>query len=380
MNKKYLIIIMVVLLTAAGCYMIPGKMVSVPDLTISIPLGDTTVTVAQAALEDTQHISIIGDTVFAQTKTRSRTDIPSIPAGSLRISIDIEELIPEDIIDTTSDSTSFTSTIDRISNFVTIYGEFSDTASGRIHHLVTNRRNDTIYNSTVSIEIPSGSYDSTAPFEEILTINDFPFGDYRHDIDIVVDSADYTMRRAESYSRMALSFDLAGDQVVILARKQGLISPPDSTALDLINSVEINLDVTNRMPFRADLIVNLYNGSIDSLEDLQDTLELLSNPVLTSTFSIPCAPIDPTGRTLNKDTFHYEIKLDETLRELFVYDKMYYKARLEIPPYTDENGDTIVNSFVLPTDYMTLGGYIVVNFDLDDNKLSDENKIFGGEE
>ena len=362
MNNKYLIIIMIILLTAAGCYMIPGKMVSVQDLTISIPLGDTTVTVAQAALEDTEHISIIGDTVFVQTKTRSRTDIPSIPAGSLRISIDIEELIPEDIIDTTSDSTDFNSSIDRISNYVTIYGDFSDTASGRVHHLITNRRSDTIYNNTVSIEIPAGSYDSTAPFEEILTINDFPFGDYRHDIDIVVDSADYTMRRAESYSRMALSFDLAGDQVVIFARKQGLISPPQGTALDLINSVYVNLDITNRLPFRSNLIFALYDKPGDR--------------VMIDTFSIPSAPINTEGVTTGSAVYEFTLELDTTLYQLFVYDTMQYKARLEIPPYTDENGDTIYNSFVTPTDFMTIGGYIVVNFDLDDNQLSDSNKIF----
>lgn len=357
---SFLILFMIILV---GCYMIPTQIMSIHDITISIPFGDTTVTILDAAAYDTEHVvlSSDSDTVYLRTKTRVRNDIPTIPAGSLRISINIEELLPEDIIDL--DSTMFNSSIDRIVNYVKTFGTFNDTASGRIHHLIRNRYEDTLYNNNVNIVIPPGTYGENNPYTFMLNVDSFPVGDYRHDIDFVVDSNDYTMTRLESYSQMPLNFHLRSDRVVIYMRDQGLISPPDSTPLDLINSVYLNLDIRNRIPLGARLIFALYNKP--------------GERVMLDTFSIELPPVDQNGVTTGEEgVYTFSLLLDTTLYEIFVYDTVMYKARLEIPVTLDQNGDTVESAYVKPNDYMSVGGYIVINGDIDNNALSDSNKIF----
>ncbi len=363
MKKSLIIFIMISLIFFIGCYMIPTKILSIHDITISLPFGDTTVTILDVALMDTEHIELSSDsdTVYVKTKLRVRDNIPTIPAGSLRISINIEELLPEDIIDL--DSTIFNSSIDRIINYVRGWGTFNDTASGRIHHMITNRNDDTIYTNDVNIVIPPGTYTQSSPFMFILNVDSFPVGDYSHDIDFVIDSNDYTMTRLESYSKMPLNFHLRSDRVVILMRDQGMISPPDSTPLDLINSVYLNLDIRNRIPLGARLIFAIYNKP--------------GERVLIDTFNIELPPVDNDGQTVGEEgLYNFSLLLDTTLYELFVYDTAMYKARLEIPVTLDQNGDTVEKAYVKPSDYMSVGGYVILNFDIDNNALSDSNKIF----
>ncbi len=361
MKRLNVFIALIIIFFIIGCYMIPTKIPSIPNWTLSIPFGDTTVTVLQAAELDTKNIQIVGDTVYARTKVRSRIDIPSIPAGSLRLSLYIEELLPEDIIDL--DSTNFGSTVDKIINYVYGRGIFNDTAGGRIRHIITSRNDDTIRNITIPITIPTGVYDSINPFCFELNLDSFPAGDYRHDIDFVIDSADYTMTLLESYSKAALFFHLKGDRCVIYMRDQGLISPPDSTPLDLINSIDLTLNIRNRIPLGGRLIFALYNKP--------------GERVLLDTFAIELPPVDNTGRTSGPEgVFNFTLTLDTTLYEVFAYDSIHYKARVEIPVTVTESGDTVERAFVRPIDYMTLGGHIIINLNLDNNNLSEENKIF----
>ncbi len=239
---KNLLVILIIALFIAGCYVIPGGVPVLPDHTISVPLGDTTISFLEIAEKYPESFRIAGDTVYAMTKLAQwRTEGYAIPC-SLQAHLNIEENLPEDWIDL--DSTVFTTSVDKIINTVHIWGNVPINTNGRIRHYVYDRDRNRLYLDSMFVYFPvNPNLDTIIEYE----ITGFPFGDYQHDVDVITEYGFMRIDSIDSYSEIALKFHMAGDRVMTVLKEQSLwipnpasglagddstlLSPPDSTPM-----------------------------------------------------------------------------------------------------------------------------------------------------
>lgn len=362
---KNLLVILIIALFIAGCYVIPGGIPVLPDHTISVPLGDTTISFLEITEKYPESFRISGDTVYAMTKLAQwRTEGYAIPC-SLQAHLNIEENLPEDWIDL--DSTVFTTTVDKIINTVRIWGNVPINTNGRIRHYIYDRDRNMLYLDSMFVTFPANpNTDTIIEYE----INDFPFGDYQHDVDVITEFGFMRIDSIDSFSEIALKFHMAGDRVMTVLKEQSLwipnpavdlagedsilLSPPDSTPISLINSILLQIDIWNRLPIGTVLRVYL----IDSLD----------NAVFVDSLPIECPELDSAGRATGMEPAYklFDIQFDTSIYHLFDYALFKYKADLWIPPASTES------IFVTPEDYITLQGRLVVNYDIDPYILTNE--------
>lgn len=362
---KKLIFISIITLVIAGCYVIPKGIPVLPDHTISIPLGDTLISFLEIAESNPDAFRIAGDTVYARTQMAAwRTEGYAIPC-SLQAHMNIEENLPEDIIDL--DSTYFTTSVDKIINTVHIWGEVPVATNGRIRHYIYDRDRNMLYLDSMYVSFPA-----TAQLDTVIEyeITDFPFGDYQHDVDVITEYGFMRIDSIDTFSEIALKFHMGGDRVMTVLKEQSLwipnpaadvagddsilLSPPDSTPISLINSILLQIDIWNRLPLGTVLRVYL----LDSLE----------SPVFIDSINIVSPELDSAGRATGMEPAYtlFDIQLDTSIYHLFDYSLFRYKADLWIPPASTDS------IFVTPEDYIRLRGRFVVNYDIDPYILSNE--------
>lgn len=341
-KNKALIFLLTIIVLTVSCYMIPSVPPVLNDFTVSIPLGDTTITVLQVSEAYPNDIQISNDTVYELTDT-ARWIRDTHFKDTIRIAINIEEMFPEDVIDTNRDSTYFSSTIDRIYNDLYIWGEVPYTTDARIKHMIYSRYN-LVYQDTIDI-----FFEKTDALAESIkyTVEDFPFGDYVHNLELIIDSGQTWIDSMYGFSRIALKFQLHGDRVITLVNERELpFTPPDSSPLRMINYIRMNYKIWNRLPMESQLVIML----IDSLDNL----------VFNDTLQINAVPRNPDGTGIGEAAFsNFDIQLDNSLYDIFRYSTVKAKAQLLIPEPDEPN------AFVLPTDSIKIEGCIEINADID---------------
>ncbi|HAV93075.1 TPA: hypothetical protein DCW38_07855 [candidate division WOR-3 bacterium] len=330
-----------------GCYVIPKNIPIIENITYSIPLGDTILTALEVSESYSNRDTIRGDTIFVRTVTTSWIRAVKDSKDTIRITIDIEELLPEEIIDTNSDSTYFTSTVDKVENYVRFWGNVPYTTGLHLLHSMYSD-GQLIYMDTVDVFLmQTDSLDTTYQY----IAYDFPFGEYYHLIEMVIDSGQTVIDSVQAYSLIACKFHLTGDRVMTVIKEQELpFTPPEDSPLRMINWVRINLNIWNRVPFSSNLILFL----IDSMD----------NVVLNDTFLLNCVDKDTLGMGIGEGAYsNFNLHLDEGLEDLFRYSTIKAKARLEIPKPDDPK------VFITPEDYIRVQGAIQINVDYDYTKI-----------
>lgn len=322
---------------------LPKKLPVVENLTYSIPIGDTLMTVLQVAMDHPERISVRGDTVFGYTQHEKWINAIHLKSDTIKISINIEELLPEEWIDTSRDSTYFTSTINKVHNFVRFWGKVPYTTGGRlIHRMYSSGR--LIYLDTVEVFFNKRDFLDTI---YTYSVNDFPVGDYYHEIEVQIDSGQTFVDSLEAYSMIAFQAKLSGDRVMTVVKEQELpFSPPSSSPTNMINWVRLNLDIWNRLPISSNFILLLYDS--------------LNNIVFTDTFLLAQVPKDSIGRSQGNGVYsNLNLDITHELDSLFKYSTFKFKGRFEIPAPVDED------VFVTPEDFIRVKGALQVNMDFD---------------
>jgi len=356
--KRIIFLLFFLIIFTISCYVIPTRVPRLENMTISIPFGDTTVEIIDVIMDNPDKLRYSIDTVFARTDVvwwRSASHLPV--NGPQTIHINIEELLPDEIIDL--DSTVFGSSVDKLINAFEIYGNVYENTGGYFRHNIYNRNGDTIYQDSFDIMLYADpGADSAFVYDSMFrhAVLNLPVGDYEHDVDLVIDSGNLIIDSAYGYSEAALNFHLGGDTVITLWRDRTLLSPPDSTPISLLRSIDINIDVWNRIPLGEKLIVNLNDS--------------MGNNVFCDTEDISIPDVDLAGTTTGEPAHTFmNFHIDSTIYDLFKYETMVYKAKLQIP--VSSSGQVHVR----PNDYIRISGNIIINFDIDDNKLSDTFKF-----
>lgn len=324
---------------------LPKKPPVVENLTYSLPIGDTLMTVLEVALDHPERISIKGDTVFGYTQREKWINAAHLNGKSdtIKISINIEELLPEEWIDTSRDSTYFTSTINKVHNFVRFWGKVPFTTGGRlIHRMYSSGR--LIYLDTVEVFFNQRSFLDTL---YTYSVDDFPIGDYYHEIEVQIDSGQTFVDSLEAYSMIAFQAKLTGDRVMTVVKEQTLpFAPPESSPLNMINWVRLNLDIWNRLPISSNFILLLYDS--------------VGNIVFSDTFLLAQTPKDSIGRATGTGVYsNLNIDITHELDSLFRYSTFKFKGRFEIPAPTD------IDVFVTPADFIRVKGALQMNMDFD---------------
>jgi len=343
--KKMILFIFVLILIFVSCSIpLPKKLPVVENLTYSLPLGDTVMTVLEVALDHQDRVEIKGDTVFAFTGHEKWINAAHWKSDTIVIRISLEELLPKEWIDVSPDSTYFTSTINKVHNFVRFWGKVPYNTGGRIIHRMYSN-NKLIYLDTVDIFLPKRDFLDTL---YTYSVTDFPVGDYYHEIETQIDSGLTFVDSMEAYSMISLQAKLTGDRIMTIVKEQELpFSPPESSPLNMINWVRLNLDIWNRIPFHFNLMVLLF----DSLDNL----------VFMDTLYLNQVPKDSIGRAVGTTGVYSNFNLDITkqLDSLFKYSTFKFKARVEVPAPVDED------IFVTPADFIRVRGALQMNMDFD---------------
>lgn len=362
LNNSILFFVLLAILFGflSGCYIIPTKPPVIENITYSIPLGDTLLTALEVSQSYSDRDTIRGDTIFVRTQTvywrRSIKD----SKDTIRITIDIEELLPEEVIDTNSDSTYFTSTVDKVENYVRFWGNVPYTTGLHLLHSMYSEGR-LIYMDTVDVFLmQTDSLDTTYQY----IAYDFPFGEYYHVIQMIIDSGQTVIDSIQAYSMIACKFHMTGDRVMTVIREQELpFTPPDKSPLRMINWVNVNLNIWNRVPYSSNLILFL----IDSMD----------NVIFNDTFLLNCVDKDTLGMGIGEGAYsNFNLHLDERLEDLFKYSTIKAKARLEIPKPDDPK------VFITPEDYIRVQGAIQINVDYDytlmPNSTTNTDSLIGG--
>lgn len=353
----FLLIIVAFLSLFIGCYVFPKTPPVIENITFSIPIGDTLLTALEVSESYSNRDTIRGDTIFVRTETVYwRSDIKDYAKDTIRISINIEELLPEEVIDTNQDSTYFTSTVDKVENYVRFWGEVPFTTGAHlIHSMYSEGR--LIYVDTIDVLLQNTT-DLDTVYQYIAY--DFPFGEYYHVVDIVIDSGQTVIDSIQGYSVIACKFALTGDRIMTVIREQEVpFTPPSRSPLNLINWVRVNMNIWNRVPFESNFILFL----IDSMD----------NVIFNDTFLLNSVQKDSLGIGIGEGAYsNFNLQLDSRLADLFRYSTIKAKARLEIPAPDDPN------VFITPEDYIRVQGAIQINVDFDSYFLFDEEDSLGG--
>ncbi|MDD3803977.1 MAG: hypothetical protein PHW02_06320 [bacterium] len=355
------VILMILLSVSFGCYILPRRAPIVENITYSIPIGDTLLTALEISESYSDRDTIRGDTIFVRTETVVwRRTIKDYTKDTIRISINIEELLPEEVIDTNPDSTYFTSTVDKVENNVRFFGEVPFTTGCHlIHSMYSEGR--LIYIDTIDVLL-----EQTTDLDTVYqyTAYDFPFGEYFHVVDIVIDSGQTIIDSVRGYSVIACKFALTGDRVMTVIKEQEIpFTPPEDSPLTMINWVRVNMNIWNRVPFSSNFILFL----IDSMDNI----------IFNDTFLLNSVEKNSEGMGIGEGAYsNFNLHLDERLEDLFRYSTIKAKARLEIPAPDDPN------VFITPEDYIQIQGAIQINLDYDFSKFpggSDNEEDQGGE-
>ncbi|MGE3062211.1 MAG: hypothetical protein AB7T10_01045 [bacterium] len=352
----FLVCFLVLVSLSFGCYIIPKNVPLIENITYSIPLGDTLLTALEVSESYSDRDTIRGDTIFVRTETVVwRRNIKDYTKDTIRISINIEELLPEEVIDTNPDSTYFTSTVDKVENYVRFWGEVPFTTGA---HLIHSMYSDGILKRVDTIDV---LLQQTTELDTVYqyVAYDFPFGEYFHIIDIVIDSGQTIIDSVQGYSMIACKFALTGDRVMTVIKEQELpFTPPADSPLHMINWVRVNLNIWNRVPFASNFILFL----IDSM----------NNVIFNDTFYLNSVSKDSIGIGIGEGAYsNFNLHLDEKLEDLFRYSTIKAKARLEIPAPDDEN------VFITPEDYIRVQGAIQINLDYDFSFMPDNDSLGG---
>lgn len=355
-NNSLVFVLAIFIALSFGCYVLPKNIPIVENITYSIPLGDTLLTALEVSESYSDRDTIRGDTIFVRTKAVIwRRNLKDYVKDTIRITIDIEELLPEEIIDTNPDSTYFTSTVNKVENYVRIWGGVPYTTG--LHFIHSMYSNDNlVYLDTVDVLLQQTTNLDTV-YQYIAY--DFPFGEYYHLIEIIIDSGQTIIDSVQGYSMIALKFKLTGDRVMTVIKEQELpFTPPEDSPLRMINWVRVNLNIWNRVPFASNFILFL----IDSMD----------NVVFNDTFLLNSVDKDTLGAGIGEGAYsNFNLHLDDKLDELFRYSTIKAKARLEIPAPEDEN------VFITPEDYIRVQGAIQINVDYDYTKIPSKSNSTG---